>query len=250
MSFFSDWSASFKINREKFNGSWAAKLTAIWLLLVVGSSAVNWQSFCDMGPNEWGDFLAGTMSPVAFMWLVFGYLQQGRELKQNTEALHLQQQALLLQHEELAEQVKATLKVAAHSEQQAIASISMVQLTERERRSRELAELMSTQPKFTFAIIAPNSGWEIALRIRNVGLPAHDIEVHSGDFSETAVSSRALIDTDKYCTLSFLGAESESVRKDFEIGIEYTDANGIRRIQTFRIKNFRASPPTLEAVED
>lgn len=95
MSFFSEWSASFKLNRAKFNGSWPAKLTAIWLLLLVGFSAVNWYAFCDMGPNEWGDFLAGTMSPVAFMWLVFGYLQQGEELKQNTDALLLQQRELI-----------------------------------------------------------------------------------------------------------------------------------------------------------
>jgi len=44
----------------------------------------------EMKPNEWGDFLAGTFAPLAFMWLVFGYKQQGEELKQNTIALRLQ----------------------------------------------------------------------------------------------------------------------------------------------------------------
>lgn len=47
-------------------------------------------SFKTLGLNEKGDFLAGVFSPLAFLWLVFGYLQQGQELKQNTEALRLQ----------------------------------------------------------------------------------------------------------------------------------------------------------------
>ncbi|OMQ26891.1 hypothetical protein [Serratia oryzae] len=40
--------------------------------------------------NELGDFLAGVFSPVAFLWLVLGYLQQQKELQQNTRALELQ----------------------------------------------------------------------------------------------------------------------------------------------------------------
>lgn len=40
--------------------------------------------------NEIGDFLAGAFGPVAFLWLILGYFQQGIELKQNTQALELQ----------------------------------------------------------------------------------------------------------------------------------------------------------------
>lgn len=40
--------------------------------------------------NELGDFLAGAFGPVAFLWLVLGFLQQGEELRQGTEALRLQ----------------------------------------------------------------------------------------------------------------------------------------------------------------
>ena len=37
--------------------------------------------------NEWGDFIAGTVAPVAFFWLILGYMQQGDELAMNTAAL-------------------------------------------------------------------------------------------------------------------------------------------------------------------
>lgn len=44
--------------------------------------------------NELGDFFAGVFSPLAFLFLYLGYKQQGKELKQNTEALKLQAQEL------------------------------------------------------------------------------------------------------------------------------------------------------------
>jgi len=44
--------------------------------------------------NEWGDFIAGFSAPLAFFWLVLGYMQQGEELKQSTAALKLQAKEL------------------------------------------------------------------------------------------------------------------------------------------------------------
>ncbi|WP_259641795.1 hypothetical protein, partial [Pseudomonas syringae group genomosp. 3] len=40
--------------------------------------------------NEVGDFLAGAFGPLAILWLVLGFFQQGVELRQGTEALLLQ----------------------------------------------------------------------------------------------------------------------------------------------------------------
>jgi len=54
--------------------------------------------------NEIGDFLAGVFSPLAFLWLVLGFLQQGRELRASTDALALQAEELhasVKQQEEL-----------------------------------------------------------------------------------------------------------------------------------------------------
>lgn len=62
----------------------------LWLIFYITDLA----SFKKLELNEMGDFLAGGFAPLAFLWLVFGYLQQGEELKQNTEALKLQAQEL------------------------------------------------------------------------------------------------------------------------------------------------------------
>lgn len=52
------------------------------------------QAFKGLQPNEFGDFLAGVLGPLALFWLICGYLQQGIELQQNTRALELQVQEL------------------------------------------------------------------------------------------------------------------------------------------------------------
>lgn len=44
-------------------------------------------SFGDLKLNEAGDFLAGVFAPLAFLWLVLGFLQQGKELRAQIEEL-------------------------------------------------------------------------------------------------------------------------------------------------------------------
>lgn len=56
-------------------------VTVIWVIAVI---VVPFFCLTDKLPshlNEWGDYLAGAFSPLAFFWLIMGYLQQGEELK-------------------------------------------------------------------------------------------------------------------------------------------------------------------------
>jgi hypothetical protein len=68
--------------------------------------------------NEWGDFFAGASAPLAFLWLVIGYFQQGDELSQNTKALEQQEKALQLQVDELRQSVEQQNKSAVALSQQ------------------------------------------------------------------------------------------------------------------------------------
>lgn len=72
------------------------------------------KSDVNMAPNTWGDFMAGAFAPLAFLWLVIAFFQQGVLLKQNTKSIDIQQQELQnnneilkLQHKELQESTKA-----------------------------------------------------------------------------------------------------------------------------------------------
>ncbi|HDL9439108.1 TPA: hypothetical protein PX767_002774 [Vibrio cholerae] len=57
-----------------------------------------------MSLNEWGDFLAGVTAPIAFLWLIIGYMLQRKELSLNSEALWLTQKEVERQANELEKQ--------------------------------------------------------------------------------------------------------------------------------------------------
>tara|TARA_R110000744_G_scaffold266361_1_gene380384 strand:+ start:2095 stop:2958 length:864 start_codon:yes stop_codon:yes gene_type:complete len=66
-------------------GSW---ITFLYLLFVIISFGWRFGDLFNpdkMGLNEVGDFLAGVFGPIAFGWLVIGYLMQNRELKNSVE---------------------------------------------------------------------------------------------------------------------------------------------------------------------
>lgn len=62
-------------------------LTAGWLIFMVVMIAI---SSRPTELNAWGDFFAGFFAPIAFLWLVLGYLQQGEELRNSAAVLQLQ----------------------------------------------------------------------------------------------------------------------------------------------------------------
>ena len=80
-------------------------VTLIWFLGIYGFTQSNGYSL-PIELNALGDFLAGIFAPVAFFWLILGYVQQGKQLDQNTKALEQQEKVLQLQIEEMKESVQ------------------------------------------------------------------------------------------------------------------------------------------------
>lgn len=105
-------------------------VTAAYLVGV--ATLVYWRhtTIPDLKLNEIGDFLAGVFGPVAFLWLVLGYLQQGRELKLSSEALQLQAQELKNSVEQQKELVDIT-RLQVESEMNRLRSIQ-------ERREKDI----------------------------------------------------------------------------------------------------------------
>ncbi len=98
-------------NQDNINGqenfSIARVFTLLWIIIslfaipyalyFVNGSTFN---FANIELNTIGDYLAGVAAPIAFLWLVLGYRQQGKELSNGNEMLRLQ-------HIELQNSVKA-----------------------------------------------------------------------------------------------------------------------------------------------
>ncbi|SFO18962.1 hypothetical protein SAMN05428984_2627 [Sphingomonas sp. OK281] len=57
-------------------------------------SVSEWPNMLIMKPDEFATFLSGVFAPLAFLWLVLGFRQQGDELQNSARALWLQGEEL------------------------------------------------------------------------------------------------------------------------------------------------------------
>jgi len=90
-------------------------ITFLWIVTGLVLLLYRFSDIARFRLNEWSDILAGYFAPVAFLWLVLGYRQQGEELKTNT-------QALLAQRDEQERSVKIAAYTALmqHEEQEMV----------------------------------------------------------------------------------------------------------------------------------
>lgn len=143
------------MNQNSLN--WGIGITVIWLAVIVAFWVFGGlQSPTSL--NELGDFLAGVFAPVAFLWLILGYVQQGKQLDQNTKALEQQEKALQLQIDEMKESVK---------QQTELANIQSEEL---------LALYKGVKPSFDMIVIkievldeSDNYGYKVFVKLRNRG---------------------------------------------------------------------------------
>ncbi|GED78403.1 hypothetical protein PFL02_52530 [Pseudomonas fluorescens] len=110
------WSRRGAKNGEKTRILGGGLGTVVYLVIIAITVALKFDNFLALKLNELGDFLAGVFGPIAFLWLVLGFLQQGRELKLSSDALQLQAQELKNSVEQQAELVKATKTSLANYE--------------------------------------------------------------------------------------------------------------------------------------
>lgn len=90
---------------------WGMVGTVVWLLIIFLFSILKGYELPN-SLNELGDALAGIVAPIAFFWLILGYVQQGKQLEQNTRALEQQEEALQLQISEMKESVQQQKELA------------------------------------------------------------------------------------------------------------------------------------------
>ena len=101
-------------------------VTLVWLTIIILIFILsNLKPLSSL--NELGDFLAGIFAPVAFFWLILGYIQQGKQLDQNTQALEQQEQALQLQIEEMRESVKQQKELTQVQKEQFQSQLQLVE---------------------------------------------------------------------------------------------------------------------------
>lgn len=146
---------------------------AAWLVLASKPAGeARWDEFTGLALNSIGDFLAGIFSPLAFLWLVLGFFQQGEELRQNTEALKLQAEEL----KHSVEQQRQLVDVARAELEASLRHID----AERERMDRERREAEeAVSPRFhvdSVQRIQTDEGRiKVLMNLRNIGHECFDV---------------------------------------------------------------------------
>lgn len=210
----------------------AATLT--YLIILVALTWGRAGALLTMPLNEVGDFLAGAFGPVAFLWLVLGFLQQGDELRQGTEALKLQAA-------ELKNSVEQQSIMAAAATQQIDAQRAALQL--------QLDEVeKATRANFKFSSGSRSGGGIVggtvstSLTFGCAGGVAHDVtaqfdppigNVGICQFEEVSAARNPKV------TLSFTNSA-----EDIEgvLSINYMGGDGKRRQENFRYSIRSADP--------
>lgn len=103
--------------------------TGFWIICFAVLLLAKRETISDLDLNEWGDLFSGFAAPLALIWLIVGYIQQGEELRLNTHSLQAQEkefqlntEALKGQQEEMRRQVEAMLELAKSTDRFAKAS--------------------------------------------------------------------------------------------------------------------------------
>ena len=114
--------------------------------------------------GEAGDFVAGFTTPVVFLWLIYGYFLQRRELG-------LQRKELQQTRETLGEQVRVLKEQADAERRRSMPNLSL----------REISR----------------SGQRSDLELRNLGGPAHGLEISLSDASGVEAEKTGLSSLDR-----------------------------------------------------
>ena len=212
-------------------------VTGLYLLTLAIYAYVQRNAVLAMEPNEFGDALAGAASPLAFLWLVLGYLQQGEELRQNTEALNLQVREL----QASVNQQRALVEATQRQHEFELAR----------ERARRRVELLSKQPSFDASFelqLTSRSTTVLVCKLKNVGLSASKTTLDVRERSNWIKVEPAIV-------LSFdRGAEERWRIVVSEVplpamtmlDISYTDANGESQKQELQIAVVRVSEDRID----
>lgn len=211
----------------------AIVLTASW---VVGAAAyifMNWAATSGMTANEWGDFFAGVFSPIALLWLVLGYFQQGRELKLQVEELRrsVEQQKDLAQATRLEVEISRQLQLRHHEK-----------------------EIRDAQPKFVIKADGHRGSPTVAIWFKLMNRGAHITNVViEADSGRCDPCREAVMDNGGNFRVQVEVWPAQD--KDVRLKISYLDALNHKNIQTFSLVrqaggDYTVTPPILAPAGD
>ncbi len=198
--------------------AWAA----FWVFAIWGDYAAGALVKRDAGLTlvEWSVLAAGVAAPVALLWLVLGYFQQGDELARNTDALRAQARETAALFQEYA--------------RQAAASATLAELEVAAHRRNEEARRALLAPSFRIVSASFSAGHDLAnLKMVNIGGTAYALRFHSEDFAKGQIKPSELIERNAAFMLH-VGLDSLLQEKRGTFTISCKDIEGCEHAFAFR----------------
>lgn len=191
--------------------------TTIWVVaaIVFLWRFGNWQQ--QLKATEWADVFAGVAAPVAFLWLVLGFLQQGHELKLSSDALRLQ-----------AEELR---NAVAHQKDLVAVTREQVETAHRQEMIEQAERHRLSQPRFVLSGQGGSGGPEgirLAIRLHNLGEAATEVSV---TFAQGGIFNFPMVARGEERTINLFSQTHFAPENPVSIG--YKDSNGLRGAVAF-----------------
>lgn len=194
--------------------------TAIWIFVFISLITIDWHNFLNMPLNEKGDFFAGIFAPVAFLWLVIGYFQQGEELQLNTDALKSQQA-------ELWRQAGATGMLVRHAERQARAAEETIKMAAMQLESSLMPNFVIIKEKSFFG--------SFEYSVKNNGAEVLDLDIFTDYFSQKSIEPKVRLLPNAKATIRLDKANRDV--DEFNFILRYAVKTGKIFSETYIVKN-------------
>jgi hypothetical protein len=187
-------------------------------------SAYAWsmrQVMFGLKPDEFATFLSGVFAPLAFLWLVLGFRQQGDELQNSARALYLQ-------GEELRNSVEQQRQLVEVQREQLVAERETREVEE--RRVRE-----QSQPRLRLnanGSVHSNGAGRYSFSLTNVGPTCSDVVLAAEEHDVQGRS--ATLGIGSYVTIEVEHANNSELAA-FHVRADYLDSQGHPGIARFHV---------------
>lgn len=200
-------------------------LSVIWVIAFSCLLYSKRSTLGDLKINEWGDFFAGAVAPLAFFWLVLGYMQQGEELRLNTDALNAQQTELKLQ-------VQKTAALVEQTSRQAIATEQLANATQTDLMRTAKREILEAAP-----LLTPNGGMgngeDLTFLAKNVGANVYKLSITCTDVQSINITPNDVLMHQGLLSINISGIQEYP----FTFNFSYKDRLDNENKQTYSVSS-------------
>lgn len=185
--------------------------------------------------------MAGAFSPLAFAWLVLGFIQQGVELRQNSAALILQAEELKSAAKHAGDMVELQRKdLELRIEELEKARTKAQAVAEENARRLEAIAVKKAQPSFSFGLFQRDSARKkyAAGRLSNHGQSCTNVRLEM-DQVPTVIALLGTTEFEKFDSelsveIKMFSANSQHTHP---LVVHYTDSLGTQRSQSFIVSS-------------